>query len=119
MLPFKNDTFDYYVISFGIRNVSNLNKSLNEEISVIGKKSINLPLGEIKITRKVKALEKIATNAGHTMTELAISWLLSKDVVSSVISGATKTEQVEINVKAAEWELDTSIIEEIEIILND
>ena len=68
---------------------------------------------------KVESLEKIATNAGHTMTELAISWLLSKDVVSSVISGATKTEQVEINVKAAEWELDTSIIEEIEIILND
>ena len=53
------------------------------------------------------------------MTELAISWLLSKGVVSSVISGATKTEQVEINVKAAEWELDSSIVEQIEIILND
>jgi aryl-alcohol dehydrogenase-like predicted oxidoreductase len=52
------------------------------------------------------------------MTELAISWLLSKDVVSSVISGATKTEQVEINVKAAEWEIDSSIVEQVENILN-
>ena len=68
---------------------------------------------------KVEALEKIETQSGHTMTELAISWLLSKGVVSSVISGATKTEQVEINVKAAEWELDSSIVEQIEIILND
>ena len=34
-LPFKNDTFDYYVISFGIRNVSNLNKSLNEAYRVL------------------------------------------------------------------------------------
>tara|TARA_A100001015_G_C14696079_1_gene596366 strand:- start:54 stop:761 length:708 start_codon:yes stop_codon:yes gene_type:complete len=34
-LPFKNDTFDFYVISFGIRNVSNLNKSLNEAYRVL------------------------------------------------------------------------------------
>ena len=68
---------------------------------------------------KVESMEKIATDAGHTMTELAISWLLSKNVVSSVISGATKIEQVEINVRAAEWELDSSIIEQIETILND
>jgi aryl-alcohol dehydrogenase-like predicted oxidoreductase len=67
---------------------------------------------------KVEALEKIANNADHSMTELAISWLLSKDVVSSVISGATKTEQVEINVKAAEWEIDSSIVEQVENILN-
>jgi len=33
-----------------------LNKKLNEELSVINKKSIVLPLGEVKITRKVKSL---------------------------------------------------------------
>ena len=34
-LPFKNDTFDYYTISFGIRNVSNINKSLKEAFRVL------------------------------------------------------------------------------------
>ena len=34
-LPFKSDYFDYYIISFGIRNVSNLNKSLDEAFRVL------------------------------------------------------------------------------------
>ncbi len=39
--------------------VPTLNKSLNEKLSVKGKKSINLPLGEVKITRKIKSLDII------------------------------------------------------------
>ena len=35
------------------------NKKLNEELSILGYNSINLPLGEIKITRKVRALDII------------------------------------------------------------
>ncbi len=34
-LPFKNNCFDYYVISFGIRNVTNLDKSLKEAYRVL------------------------------------------------------------------------------------
>ena len=34
-LPFKNDRFDYYTISFGIRNVSNINKVLKEAYRVL------------------------------------------------------------------------------------
>ena len=34
-LPFKNNHFDYYTISFGIRNVSNLNKALKEAYRVL------------------------------------------------------------------------------------
>ena len=34
-LPFKNDVFDYYTISFGIRNVTNLDKSLSEAYRVL------------------------------------------------------------------------------------
>ena len=33
-----------------------LNKELNEELSILNKKSIVLPLGEVKITRKVKSI---------------------------------------------------------------
>ena len=34
-LPFKNDHFDYYTISFGIRNVGNLNNALKEAYRVL------------------------------------------------------------------------------------
>ena len=34
-LPFKNNSFDYYIISFGIRNVYDLDKSLNEAYRVL------------------------------------------------------------------------------------
>jgi len=34
-LPFKNNYFDYYTISFGIRNVSNLNSTLKEAYRVL------------------------------------------------------------------------------------
>ena len=34
-LPIKKNTFDFYVISFGIRNVSNINKSLKEAHRVL------------------------------------------------------------------------------------
>ena len=34
-LPFKDESFDYYIISFGIRNVTNLNKSLDEAFRVM------------------------------------------------------------------------------------
>ena len=63
-------------------------------------------------------LEQLANDANHTVTELAISWLLSNNNVSSVISGATKTSQLEINAKAADWDLETDVLDEIEIILN-
>ena len=34
-LPFEDETFDYYTISFGIRNVTNFNKSLDEAYRVL------------------------------------------------------------------------------------
>ena len=36
-LPFKNECFDYYVISFGLRNTKNLNKALSEAFRVLKK----------------------------------------------------------------------------------
>jgi aryl-alcohol dehydrogenase-like predicted oxidoreductase len=55
--------------------------------------------------RIIEELEKFAIGCGHTLLELAFSWLLSKPVVSSVIAGATRPEQVEMNVAAANWDL--------------
>lgn len=50
-------------------------------------------------------LADFAASRGHTLLELAFSWLANKAPVTSVIAGATKPEQVEQNVKAASWAL--------------
>jgi aryl-alcohol dehydrogenase-like predicted oxidoreductase len=49
--------------------------------------------------------ENFASERGHSMTELAIAWLLAQPEVGSVIAGATRPEQVEQNVAAAQWHL--------------
>jgi len=48
------------------------------------------------------------------MLELAVNWLLAKPDIASVISGATKPEQVEQNVKAAGWILSAADLTEID-----
>jgi aryl-alcohol dehydrogenase-like predicted oxidoreductase len=57
---------------------------------------------------KVERLTAVAEDRGHTILELAVCWLLSQEGVSSVLTGATKPEQVSANVAAAEWRLDTA-----------
>lgn len=54
---------------------------------------------------------------GHTMVELAFAWLLSRPQVSSVIAGATKTEQVEANARAAGWQLTAAETSEVDALL--
>ena len=46
----------YEIIDQNSFEVPTLNKNLDENLSILGKKSINIPLGEVKITRKIKSL---------------------------------------------------------------
>ena len=64
-------------------------------------------------------LENFAEERGHPMVELAITWLLANEAVSSVIAGATRPEQVTANAKAADWPLTPEDIEEINGILRE
>jgi aryl-alcohol dehydrogenase-like predicted oxidoreductase len=59
-------------------------------------------------------LESFAEGQGHTVAELAIAWLLAQPQVSTVIAGATKPEQIEANVKAADWHLTSDDLQELE-----
>jgi aryl-alcohol dehydrogenase-like predicted oxidoreductase len=54
----------------------------------------------------VEALEAIARERGHTLLELAMSWLAGLPNLASVIAGATKPEQVKANAAAVGWKLD-------------
>lgn len=51
------------------------------------------------------ALEAFAAERGHTLHELAISWLASQPVIASVIAGAAKPGQALANSRAADWVL--------------
>jgi aryl-alcohol dehydrogenase-like predicted oxidoreductase len=62
----------------------------------------------------VEKLEAFCAGRGHTMLELAFGWLLAKPVVSSVIAGATKPEQIEANIKATGWKLSSDDLAEID-----
>lgn len=64
--------------------------------------------------KKVAAWRAFAGERGRTMAELAVAWLLARPMVSSVITGVTSVEQLEANVKAADWELTAADMEEIE-----
>jgi len=61
-------------------------------------------------------LEEFARGRGHTLVELAMSWLACQPVVSSVISGATQPEQVTENVKACGWKLTHEEVKEVDAI---
>jgi aryl-alcohol dehydrogenase-like predicted oxidoreductase len=55
-----------------------------------------------------------AIDHGHTLLELAFSWLLANPPVSSVIAGATRPEQLDANVKAGRWQLTSEELSEID-----
>lgn len=65
----------------------------------------------------VAGLEGFARDHGHTVGELAISWLLANSSVCSVIAGSTKPEQVEANAAAASWSLTADDVKAIDGIL--
>jgi aryl-alcohol dehydrogenase-like predicted oxidoreductase len=63
---------------------------------------------------KVERLEQFAKERGHSLLELAFSWLLSRPAVASVIAGATKPEQVEANAKSAGWVLSAEELADVD-----
>jgi aryl-alcohol dehydrogenase-like predicted oxidoreductase len=62
----------------------------------------------------VEELIHFAAFRGHSLLELAFSWLLSHPPVASVIAGATTPEQVRGNVKAAAWRLTPADLAEVD-----
>ena len=59
-------------------------------------------------------LGDFAERRGHTLLELAFSWLLAQQPVASVIAGATRPEQLEQNARAGGWQLAKDELEEID-----
>ncbi|MFJ8578574.1 aldo/keto reductase family protein [Micromonospora sp. NPDC093277] len=73
-------------------------------------------LGDEVLTR-VQRLKPLAEQAGLTMPQLAIAWVLQNPNVSSAIVGASRPEQVHDNVKAAGVKLDADLLKAIDEIV--
>lgn len=61
----------------------------------------------------VEKIEAFATERSRTVLDVAIGWLASQPHVGSVIAGATKPEQVEQNVAAADWKMSPDELHEV------
>jgi voltage-dependent potassium channel beta subunit len=70
---------------------------------------------------KVQALEPIARELGCTLAQLSIAWCLKNPFVSTVITGASRVEQVHENMKAMEIvpKLTPEVLERIEMIFGN
>ncbi len=74
-----------------------------------------------EVIAKVEALATVANELNITTAQLAIAWLLRRKDVSSVITGASRLEQLQENLGAAEAveKLNDAILERIETILDN
>ena len=65
----------------------------------------------------VEKLIAFSETRGHTVLELAFSWLLRQPSVASVIAGATSPAQVKANAAAVDWTLTDADLAEIGTLL--
>jgi len=70
---------------------------------------------------KVKQLSSLAKDMGTTVTLLSLAWCLKNPNVSTVILGASKTEQLKENLEAFTIveKISRAVIDQIELILNN
>jgi aryl-alcohol dehydrogenase-like predicted oxidoreductase len=59
-------------------------------------------------------LSELAAQSGATMLDLAFAWLLSRGVVSSVIAGATRPEQVRANAATARFTASAGVLARVD-----
>lgn len=81
------------------------------------KKSVFLSEKSItpELIEKVRQLNTLASDRGQTLAEMALAWVLRNDMVTSVLIGASRPEQILDNVKL----LDNMEFSEDELVLID
>lgn len=87
--------------------------------SRLAKEAWLIPPNFQELVAKVKEISKIADNLSCTTSQLAIAWCLKNPNVSSVITGATKKEQLLENLEAIEIKsaLTPDLMKKIDTIL--
>ena len=95
-------------------------KYRRDKVAPPGSRLTTGPYGHLLNDRNleiVEALIAFAEARGRTILQIAISWLLRNDVVSSVIAGATSPDQVRANAASAGWKFTEEELAEIDAII--
>lgn len=71
------------------------------------------------VLNRVQNLKPIAEEAGLSMAQLGVAWVLQNDNVAAALVGASRPEQVRENVRAAGVTLDASVMAKIDDALGD
>jgi aryl-alcohol dehydrogenase-like predicted oxidoreductase len=71
------------------------------------------------VLEAVQRLKPVADDAGLSLAQLAVAWVLQNQNVASAIIGASRPEQVTENVKAAGVQLDDDALNAIDTALGD
>jgi aryl-alcohol dehydrogenase-like predicted oxidoreductase len=74
---------------------------------------------EDDVLERVQRLKPIADEAGLSLAQLAVAWVLQNDNVSAAIIGASRPEQVTDNVKAAGVRLEEATMTAIDDVVGD
>ncbi|MGZ4454333.1 MAG: aldo/keto reductase family protein [Nocardioides sp.] len=71
------------------------------------------------VLTRVQILQPLADEAGLSLAQLAVAWVLQNRNVSAAIIGASRPEQVTENVKAAGVKLEDGLMKQIDEVLGD
>jgi aryl-alcohol dehydrogenase-like predicted oxidoreductase len=72
-----------------------------------------------ELLEAVQRLNSIAEQAGLSMAQMALAWVLREENVASAITGASRPEQVYSNVEASGVELTRDTLDAIDLALED
>lgn len=85
-----------------------------------GSRAAKVPTGIVtrmrseRVDRLVPVLEEFAHQRGHSLYELALAWVISHHEVAVTLTGFDQPEHVEKNLRALDWKLSTSEIDELD-----
>jgi aryl-alcohol dehydrogenase-like predicted oxidoreductase len=86
-------------------------------LDALGSRFMGRFLENAELLERVQQLRPIADEAGLSMAQLALAWVLQNPNVSSAIIGASRPEQVRDNVKAAGVKLSAEVMARMDAVL--
>jgi aryl-alcohol dehydrogenase-like predicted oxidoreductase len=84
-----------------------------------GKDFISAFLSDDDLLERVQRLKPLAAEAGIEMSQMAVAWVLRNPNVASAIVGASRPDQLDATVAAAEITLDDDLVAAIDDVLGD
>lgn len=71
------------------------------------------PVDDEHLYRVLEVMQQINTETGYSIPQIALSWLLGRPTVSSVLVGARNEQQLRDNLLAQNCDLSTEYIEKL------